>query len=230
MVSIHIYTIPYISSLYIFLLYLTSISTIYFSLFISLLFLPFIFNFYISLLFLLSISSLYFSILYLTSISPFYFCHLFLPYILSLHIRLHIQDYNSTFISYYYTLFIYSPFTCFYFKIYQLNNNYYEDINPYLYFHFHLRTAMDISADLRELTKTPMAVVCAGIKSILDIGRTLEYLVSKGIEERRGEERRGEERRGEERRGEERRGEERRGEERRGEERRGEERRGEKRR
>lgn len=38
---------------------------------------------------------------------------------------------------------------------------------------------MDISADLTELARTPVAVVCAGAKSILDIGRTLEYLVLK---------------------------------------------------
>ena len=36
---------------------------------------------------------------------------------------------------------------------------------------------MDISADLSELGRTPVAVVCAGVKSILDIGRTLEVLV-----------------------------------------------------
>ena len=36
---------------------------------------------------------------------------------------------------------------------------------------------MDVSADLTELGRTPIAVVSAGIKSILDIGRTLEYLV-----------------------------------------------------
>jgi len=39
-------------------------------------------------------------------------------------------------------------------------------------------TALDISADLSELGRTPVAVVCAGVKSILDIGRTLEVLVS----------------------------------------------------
>jgi len=39
-------------------------------------------------------------------------------------------------------------------------------------------TAMDVSADLTELGRTPVTVVSAGIKSILDIGRTLEYLVS----------------------------------------------------
>jgi len=34
-----------------------------------------------------------------------------------------------------------------------------------------------VSADLTELGRTPIAVVCAGAKSLLDIGRTLEYLV-----------------------------------------------------
>lgn len=38
-------------------------------------------------------------------------------------------------------------------------------------------TALDISADLTELGRTPIAVVSAGVKSILDIGRTLEFLV-----------------------------------------------------
>lgn len=38
-------------------------------------------------------------------------------------------------------------------------------------------TAMDVSADLTELGRTPIAVVCAGAKSLLDIGRTLEFLV-----------------------------------------------------
>ena len=40
-------------------------------------------------------------------------------------------------------------------------------------------TAMDVSADLTELGRTPVAVVSAGVKSILDIEKTLEYLVSK---------------------------------------------------
>jgi pseudouridine-5'-phosphate glycosidase len=40
---------------------------------------------------------------------------------------------------------------------------------------------MDVSADLRELGRTPVAVVCAGAKSILDIGRTLEYLETEGV-------------------------------------------------
>jgi len=40
---------------------------------------------------------------------------------------------------------------------------------------------MDVSADLDELARTNVAVVCAGIKSVLDIGRTLEYLETKGV-------------------------------------------------
>ena len=40
---------------------------------------------------------------------------------------------------------------------------------------------MDISADLEELANTDVAVVCAGCKSILDIGLTLEYLETKGV-------------------------------------------------
>jgi len=39
----------------------------------------------------------------------------------------------------------------------------------------------DISADLQELAKTNVAVVCAGVKSILDIGLTLEYLETYGV-------------------------------------------------
>jgi len=42
-------------------------------------------------------------------------------------------------------------------------------------------TTMDISADLEELSGTDVAVVCAGAKSILDIGLTLEYLETKGV-------------------------------------------------
>ncbi len=42
-------------------------------------------------------------------------------------------------------------------------------------------TSMDISADLEELALTDVAVVCAGPKSILDIGLTLEYLETKGV-------------------------------------------------
>ncbi len=41
-------------------------------------------------------------------------------------------------------------------------------------------TTMDISADLEELAKTPVLVVCAGAKAILDLGLTLEYLETKG--------------------------------------------------
>ena len=39
----------------------------------------------------------------------------------------------------------------------------------------------DISADLEELSKTNVCVVCAGPKAILDIGLTLEYLETKGV-------------------------------------------------
>ena len=39
----------------------------------------------------------------------------------------------------------------------------------------------DISADLQELAHTDVAVVCAGAKSILDIGLTLEYLETQGV-------------------------------------------------
>lgn len=42
-------------------------------------------------------------------------------------------------------------------------------------------TTMDISADLEELAQTPVMVVCAGAKSILDLGLTLEYLETKGV-------------------------------------------------
>lgn len=41
--------------------------------------------------------------------------------------------------------------------------------------------SMDISADLEELANTDVMVVCAGCKSILDIGLTLEYLETKGV-------------------------------------------------
>ena len=40
---------------------------------------------------------------------------------------------------------------------------------------------MDISADLEELAETPVMVICAGAKSILDLGLTLEYLETKGV-------------------------------------------------
>ena len=43
-------------------------------------------------------------------------------------------------------------------------------------------TTFDISADLDELSKTKMAVVCAGAKSILDLGLTLEYLETKAVD------------------------------------------------
>lgn len=42
-------------------------------------------------------------------------------------------------------------------------------------------SSMDISADLDELARTPVVVVCAGPKSILDVGRTLEVLETRGV-------------------------------------------------
>ncbi|TKY68239.1 Pseudouridine-5'-phosphate glycosidase [Spatholobus suberectus] len=47
--------------------------------------------------------------------------------------------------------------------------------------HRHWEHTMDISSDLTELGRTPVAVVCAGVKSILDIPRTLEYLETLGV-------------------------------------------------
>lgn len=47
--------------------------------------------------------------------------------------------------------------------------------------HRHAQETFDISADLQELAKTNVAVVCAGAKSILDIGLTLEYLETQGV-------------------------------------------------
>ncbi|KAG5638659.1 hypothetical protein H0H81_011211 [Sphagnurus paluster] len=41
--------------------------------------------------------------------------------------------------------------------------------------------AMDVSADLNELTRCPVGLVSSGVKSILDIGRTLEYLETLGV-------------------------------------------------
>ena len=42
-------------------------------------------------------------------------------------------------------------------------------------------TTMDVSADLEELAQTPVMVICAGAKSILDLGLTREYLETKGV-------------------------------------------------
>ena len=47
--------------------------------------------------------------------------------------------------------------------------------------HRDARQSFDISADLSELARTDVAVVCAGVKSILDIGATLEYLETCGV-------------------------------------------------
>ncbi|HHZ12255.1 MAG TPA: pseudouridine-5'-phosphate glycosidase [Acholeplasmataceae bacterium] len=43
-------------------------------------------------------------------------------------------------------------------------------------------STFDISADLEELSRTKVAVVCAGAKAILDLGKTLEVLETKGVE------------------------------------------------
>ena len=47
--------------------------------------------------------------------------------------------------------------------------------------HRDAQSTMDISADLEELARTDVTVVCAGAKSILDLGLTLEYLETKGV-------------------------------------------------
>ncbi|KAL0419523.1 UNVERIFIED_CONTAM: Pseudouridine-5'-phosphate glycosidase [Sesamum radiatum] len=47
--------------------------------------------------------------------------------------------------------------------------------------HRHGESTLDISSDLTELGRTPVAVVSAGVKSILDIPRTLEYLETQGV-------------------------------------------------
>lgn len=44
--------------------------------------------------------------------------------------------------------------------------------------HRDVETTLDVSADLVELGRSPVAVVSSGVKSILDIPKTLEYLVS----------------------------------------------------
>lgn len=46
---------------------------------------------------------------------------------------------------------------------------------------FHRGDANDISADLTELAQTPVVVVCAGAKAILDLPRTVEYLETLGV-------------------------------------------------
>ena len=47
--------------------------------------------------------------------------------------------------------------------------------------HQGVESTMDISADLDELARTPIAVICAGAKAILDLPRTLEYLETRGV-------------------------------------------------
>ena len=47
--------------------------------------------------------------------------------------------------------------------------------------HRGVETSLDISADLQELSRTPVTVVCAGAKALLDLPRTLEYLETGGV-------------------------------------------------
>lgn len=47
--------------------------------------------------------------------------------------------------------------------------------------HRHAEETFDVSADLVELGRTPVAVVCAGPKSILDLPKTMEYLETQGV-------------------------------------------------
>jgi pseudouridine-5'-phosphate glycosidase/pseudouridine kinase len=47
--------------------------------------------------------------------------------------------------------------------------------------HRGVEKTMDVSADLTELGRTPVAVVCAGSKAFLDLERTLEYLETEGV-------------------------------------------------
>ena len=47
--------------------------------------------------------------------------------------------------------------------------------------HRGVEATMDVSADLDELARTPVAVVCAGAKAILDLPRTLEVLETRGV-------------------------------------------------
>ncbi|RYB07651.1 pseudouridine-5'-phosphate glycosidase [Lichenibacterium ramalinae] len=47
--------------------------------------------------------------------------------------------------------------------------------------HRGMETTLDVSADLDELGRTPVTVVCAGAKALLDLPRTLEYLETRGV-------------------------------------------------
>lgn len=47
--------------------------------------------------------------------------------------------------------------------------------------HREYEKTLDVSADLEELAQTPVTVICAGAKSILDLPRTLEFLETKGV-------------------------------------------------
>ena len=47
--------------------------------------------------------------------------------------------------------------------------------------HRGMEATLDVSADLDELGRTPVTVVCAGAKALLDLPRTLEYLETRGV-------------------------------------------------
>lgn len=47
--------------------------------------------------------------------------------------------------------------------------------------HRNYESTLDVSADLIELSRSPVAVICSGVKSILDIPRTLEFLETQGV-------------------------------------------------
>lgn len=47
--------------------------------------------------------------------------------------------------------------------------------------HRGVESTMDISADLTELSRTPVTVISAGVKSILDVAKTLEFLETMGV-------------------------------------------------
>ena len=47
--------------------------------------------------------------------------------------------------------------------------------------HRGIEISLDVSADLEELARTPVMVVCSGVKAVLDLGMTLEYLETQGV-------------------------------------------------
>ena len=55
-------------------------------------------------------------------------------------------------------------------QLYRTNTSFLQRVSVFF-------VALDVSADLTELSRTPVAVIASGVKSILDIPKTLEYLV-----------------------------------------------------